>query len=413
MTRSPRLPSRTARARSAAHVLAAGCLLVGLSASAQDNPLDRTVGGDATAEATAAAMQTPEWVQPGARIVYSGGSLSRWAGSGEDNPGGSSAGQGMIVYDVLAVAPRGVLVRESALFKTDPSSPAQGPAGSSTRWVTPMLANAGQAFFMPTQTLAGMQTGDGVQVTRGPMPMHGQTYDSVLIQLSQGVGADGRVSQNANSFEVTYEANTGLKLMEMSAQRGGQGSRESVSQSAMRFESFRQREGAWIGQTWPQWTQQVTEVVYAGEQVYQSPGVPALSMPTQMVFSITERGDGWVTGTMQTQTTNPLTGQAEAGAGEGQPFAMTVHELGSLWMSPQALAALPEGAIDNDPTTGAVTRFARANQAGLQTGTVTTTYSDGSSSAATYDMVSGLCTGIQIRLNAFSQTMRLELQSYR
>ncbi len=409
-----------ARPKSIVCLFAAGCWAasLGVPAWAQANPLDRTVGeaaggggatggaGQATQSAPAAAL--PDWVQPGAQVVYKTGNSARWAGSGQGQTGGSATDMGYVVVDVLAVAPRGVLVRRSPLAILDIATPNRlTPNPSQTAWVTPAEIAAGSSFFIDPAVLAGMQSGGDFTVERAALSMHGTSYNAVRIANNpSGAGA----GQDSTAVSFTFEATTGILLQMQSRVVTGSGSNQRSGDEFASFEQFRQREGAWLNQTWGQWTAEVTEVHFVGTASGTGADGTRMSVPVEVTYKIQERGDGWVSGVTETATTNPVTRQREVD-GTGEPFACSIHDLEGLWIGPQTLAQTPEGVVDTNAVTGTTVRYAR--DAAAQSGTYTTTCTDGSTVAVTYDLGSGLTTAVRLHMPAMGQTIELALQSYR
>jgi hypothetical protein len=289
-----------------------------------------------------AEFSVPQYVQPGARFVYSGG------GSTEGAPGKTgSAGLGLTTFDVAAVTGDKVLVHMTTYLQVGQGHTNIGTAGYA---MTAMTVSMGDALWMSASELNALESGSGVEVVRGPYPLDGRPWDSVSMTITTN---DGKVRK-------VFDSKSGVKISEQSA--SGPARREGdvtgfnrKSQEFSHYVAQRQIAWPWLAAAAPAWTHETRSFSYQGAISTAMPGMAPLQIPMSSRIDITERGEGWAVGTMTVQTQG-------VGAPSQSAFVQGPGRPHGLWVSPDALAAMRPGVIDQDPHTGAVLAY-QASQA--------------------------------------------------
>jgi len=292
-------------------------------------------------------MAVPDYIKPGFQMIYMSASSTE---SNDANKAGS-AGMGFTEYTVVAVtkdkvlvtaanylAPNGVPLTAQGAY--DPTiDPKAQLMGSNSYAVSALDVQGGNAMWMPVDALKQWESGNGVEVQRGPRPYQGEQVNAVSII----VRGNDHISSN------TYNADNGQKLTQRSAsgamRRNATGNNpyDRKSQSQMQLLATRQIDSPLLNAKWPDWTQRVRKMSYVGTYSMAVPGVQA--PPVQLTSSVefTERGDNYLLGktTMQVQGNAPQTNPVIEGPGT----------LLGYWVHPDILTNLDPGLIDRNEIT--------------------------------------------------------------
>lgn len=357
-------------------------------------------GGGATPQMPGQSVNAPEWVKPGLRLAYfATSSIEGPANARPGEPGAAgSAGMGPMTIDVLAVTDRFVMTSTTALARIGVGEQLMY-AGGGTEFITAMSTIGGGAFFTPPEVLKELQSGDGVEVQRGPVAFNNQTVQAVTVTVRTRDAVSRR----------TYDAESGLLLMSQSASgplRRGEQHNEFNRQSreSSQFMGLRMIEGPWTKAEWPDWTKTVREMRYEGQMAYSAAGFTQ-AHPARSTLRITERGEGWVKGAgefrIDIQGMPESTTRSEVGMARGM--------IAGFWMSPEALRRMDQGVIDRDPHTGSITRYQRTGPHGVLTLETT-----GRSRITNYfNLETGALDGLRIEQPELNQTIELRLTNRR
>ncbi len=361
-----------------------------------------TATGSAPEEA-GAAMELPDWIQPGVRIVYYGGASVEGSGQRMGSEPTSpvdhgSAGLGYSTFDIHAVDPTFVIALSTEYLQEGTNRARQAIVGAQALVLTATEAVSGTAFFMPPNLLAEAQSAAGITVQRGPYAVNGEAVQAVQITVR---GADFIA-------ETTYDAESGLKLAERRASgplRRGETQNEfnRRNREHKEFVGIRRIEGPWWDAGWPESVGEPKELRYRGRMVHSLPGLEQYSqeVPVDLVMRFTRQGPGWLRGT--SEMTLRMPGQRMEP--QRTDIAEVAGALGGTWMHPDVLRSVRPGVIDRDPMTGCITRLQRT--ASHATLTVETT--GGSRMVAHYRLSDGLRESFQITLPAGGAVQVLEL----
>ncbi|MFN3167209.1 MAG: hypothetical protein ACE37H_09130 [Phycisphaeraceae bacterium] len=303
----------------------------------QENPIPRPAG---------AAITVPEYIKPGYQMLYMSASSSE---SDDANKPGS-AGMGYTEYTIVAVlkdkvlvntafylAPNGVpLTAQGALDPT--TDPRVQLSGASSMAIGEFALKSGGAMWMTADELKQLQSGNGVEINRGPWPYNGRQVNAVTVT----------VKGNDHISSSTYNADTGEKLTDRNAsgpmRRGDTGvnpfNRKHQSQSQLI--STRQVDSPLIGAAWPAWAKTVKTMSYAGTYSMAVPGVQTPPVQMSLALKFTDRGDGYVIGksTSQVQGSPPSESPIMQGPGTALGY----------WVHPDVLSKLDQGQIDQNKT---------------------------------------------------------------
>ncbi len=393
--------------------------LLAAVAHPQPNPLDRSTGntGQGTGGAgvpnvpggggllgggvvAGQAMTVPAFVKPGARLWFYGGDSTE----PNDPQQSVSAGAGMWRYDVVAVLPDRVLL-QSSLYLDAMGNRQQFTFSSGTPVVfDAMQVAGGGALWMPVDQLAALQPDQNIQITRGPWPLGGQSYDATSITI---LGNDSK-------FRYVFDAGTGLKLSEQVAvgrfrRNGGQNDGfNRQTQSFKSFEAFRQMDFPWLRHAPPAWTQTVNRLHYRGSYAMVIPGSPPMPIGLSATFEVQQRGEGWAAGTLTRSMDNVMGGPPNPP--EQIPFVEGPGKALGLWMSPAALAELGPGVVDRDETLkNTLTYQVQAGPAGQLGVFVETNDTQTYTLVAGYDLQDGALSYAQFSDHATNVIVELQL----
>ena len=306
---------------------------------AQPNP----PGGDNPAPA-GQKMAVPDYIKPGFQMLYTTGSSTEADAQGK----GGGAGMGFTEYTIVAVdkdkvlvnvanylAPQGLPLTAQGAYDpgTDPKAQL---VGSSSYAISKLDVQGGNAMWMPAKELAQWQSGNGVEVQRGPWVYQGKQVNSATITVK------GNDSISSN----TYHADNGMKLTSRNGfgplRRGENGTNpyNRKNQSQMQLVTTRQIDLPMLNAKWPDWTKNVKKMNYTGTYSMAVPGVQA--PPVQLASSVefTDRGGDYIIGksTIQTQGGQPTTSAVVQGPGS----------ILGYWVHPDVLANLEQGTIDQN-----------------------------------------------------------------
>lgn len=289
-------------------------------------------------------MSVPEYIKPGFQMLYTTGSSTE---ANEQGKGGG-AGMGFTEYTIIAVdkdkvlvnvanylAPQGLPLTAQGAY--DPSSdPKAQLIGSSSYALSSLDVQGGNAMWMPVKELAQWQSGNGVEVQRGPWVYEGKQVQSASIIVK------GNDSISSN----TYHADNGMKLTSRNGfgplRRGENGTNpyNRKNQSQSQLITTRQIDLPMLNADWPDWTKKVKKMNYTGTYSMAVPGVQA--PPVQLASSVefTERGADFIIGksTIQTQGGQPQTSAVVQGPGS----------ILGYWVHPNVLSKLKQGTIDQN-----------------------------------------------------------------
>src|SRR5690606_2478518 len=127
-------------------------------------------------------LLVPDSVNPGLRVVYRGSSsLDAPPPNPDRQPAApmnlGSAAIGPSTVDVKAVTDPFMIVG-SENYLTDINTNPHDLIGTATFFANQQTVMVGGAFFIHPDELAKMQSGDGVEVVRGPSPINGQNVEA-------------------------------------------------------------------------------------------------------------------------------------------------------------------------------------------------------------------------------------------
>ncbi len=384
------------------------------AATAQSNPLERQAGEPAATGAldtNGAAVAVPDWVQPGMQAAY------------RVTTSYGQTSSGVAVYEVAHVTPQGVLVQTTQYNEAPNVRPGLFLQGGQVVALGSMAIRSGAGFFIPVEDLHALQSSDATVVTRETYPINGQPLD-VIARTTAGRnrttytgGNDNRaIGRETDQFvhADAFEVNSGILVSRRVRAADGaalldRDGRPAVTQTRVAAGSLevligsRQTQHAWRGQPWAAWTATAQQLRFTGTvtlTMAATPNRPVVS-PCEMTFDITQRGEGYVLGT-STQTLSLPDGRSQT---TQLQVLVSNNLLGGLWMSPRALADLPEGLVDEDPFSGTQTTAQRQGDSVLLTAQTTA----GDRMATTYDAGSGLATRLVVETNLVNR-MVLDLQ---
>lgn len=320
--------------------LAIGCCVT--TTWAQDNPLDVTTPAGPAANQPAGAanpldpaapivggggVYVPDFIKPGARIVYESGSATQ----GDLNKPGS-AGVGLTRYDVIAVTPSKVYLR-AGTYLQDPQGKGYTFAGSSNLAVGAFEVSSGGAIWIDRSILEGYQNTKDTTILDADWPIGGKTYKARSIT---------RLT-NASAMRQVFDRGTGLQLIQQLAtgdRRDHNDPFMRTTTSSMQFQTYRIVDLGLDGA--PAWSKNVRRMKYQGGQTLAGGVGPSITLPMECDIHFTERGDGWTLGQLTLRS-------------QGQPdstseIAIGPATFGGNWLNPAALNQLQQGEIDRDAT---------------------------------------------------------------
>lgn len=387
------------------------------------NPLEQAVPKVLSAK-------PPEWVKPGARIVY-------WTGMGsftnaghglfKPDPNGdirdtkgnaysrqegnaNTATGGYMVYTVMKANDRGeatIVVENYSLG--DPNGPVT-PVGFRT-----MRADTGTGggIWMSPQKLAEAKPDvDGaVRVLIGPWPIDGNVYEAVTIAT---IGSSQTFDKGTGMFlsaltkgKTQQSAGFALDGDKLVPQQG-----EATHSFVSQFKGFRYQKLPWIGQDRPAWVAKGTTLQYRGTSWFETPGVQPIPIFTDRKYTVLETGDGWTRTEKSTQTAlaNPFGGppQPQPPVPNEEAF---IADGGDLWISPAVLKTLEPGQpLDEEKLLGTTLAVGQAGRLPDGRDTIELVSRGRTfSHANVYDLKSGVLVQSYSFLRATNMHTRIEL----
>ncbi|MEM6551679.1 MAG: hypothetical protein AAF750_06095 [Planctomycetota bacterium] len=382
------------------------------------------IGHRAIAEAEPLGL--PDWVKPGAQVVYKG-----W------KTGTGGQGSNYTLINILHVGDEGILAQEQGIGEVlRPNGQRELHLfGGGPYFADPGRIRAGMAFVMPPQDIANARWGGNVVVTHEPYnATDGTVRQGMFRTVVNGsrttytkAGDPSRILFQENDRSMlmhAFDTQNGLMLHELSKQYDAatgfdKDNKPTNNQTrlalgtGMQFQNLRQVDGPWIGQTWPAWTHTVSELVYAGQNTQPSPHGP-FHIPVQLTMQVKAREiqAGVITGTTTLSSQNPNTGQVSHAS---NPFLESANALGGTWMSPDALRAIAQraaannGIVDIEP----VTKTTVSAQQQGDTVIFHVQSQGGSTSTTYYSLTNGLAQRMVIDDRVRQQVTDLRLQSMR
>lgn len=302
-------------------------------------------GGANNPAPAAQQMQVPDYIKPGFQMLYM--SASSTESAQPDKVG--SAGMGFTEYTIVAVtndkvlvtatnylAPNGVQFTQQG--EVDPNADHKVQLiGSNSYAITANDVLAGNAMWMPVDQLKQWQSGNGVEVQRGPWPYQGQQVNAAIIT------AKGNDYISSNTFNTDNGQKLGSRSASGNMRRNDTGNNpyNRVSQAQMQLVSTRQVDSPLINAKWPNWAKTVKKMHYKGTYSMAIPGggpVPPVQMAMEIEY--TERGEDYLVGksTLQVQGNQPTTNPVVQGPGSAM----------GNWIHPDILANLQQGKIDRN-----------------------------------------------------------------
>lgn len=325
------------------------------SAFAQQNPLEAPVpkkgaGGGAAAPvgrpAAGGKVYVPDFIKPGARFLYEGGSSTE-----NDDPNKlNSAGVGLTRYDVVAVSDTHVMLQVGT-FLDAMNGGGQKYGGSTHLAFGAFEVDSGGALWIPKQVLEAYVTADPLQVVNGPYEQNGRTYDTRTLT---------RITKESAMRQI-WDRGTGLKLSEQTGvgqpRRAGDptGFNRKITATSV-YQTFRQLKLPWLDAAPPAWVKDVQALQYAGTQTMHLPGSQPISIAFSSAMDVQARGADWIRFalTVTVQGNQPSKSVVFSGPGS----------TGGYWLAPEVLRKMKPGVVDEDEMLG--TRLEYAVQDGPQ-----------------------------------------------
>jgi len=308
-------------------------------------PANNNGGGDVLLP-VGQALDVPAYIKPGFQMIYMSGSSTEGNEAGK----GGSAGMGFTEYSIIAVLEDKVIV-SAANYLTPNGMPltAQGAfdpmtdpqaqlTGSNVYAISKLDIQGGNAMWMSPDELRNMQSGNGVEVQRGPWLYKGQQVNSATITVKGGDFISGN----------TYKTDDGMKPISRNAsgpmRRNATGANpyDRRLQSQMSLLDTRQFESPLINAPWPDWAKTVKTMNYVGSYSMAVPGMQAPAVPMTMQISFTERGEGYAIGKSRMQVQNSPPTESAVAQGPGSVLG--------YWVHPAVLANLQQGVVDQNKT---------------------------------------------------------------
>lgn len=325
------------------------------SAIAQQNPLEapmpkKGAGGGVAAPAggpvAGGKVYVPDFIKPGARFVYDGGSSTE-----NDDPNKlNSAGVGLTRYDVVAISDTHVMLQVGTFLQSMDGA-GQNYGGSVDVAFGSFEVDSGAALWLPKHVLEAYVTADPLQVVNGPYELNGRTYDTRTLT---------RITKESAMRQV-WDRGTGLKLTEQTGvgqpRRAGDptGFNRKITGTNI-YQTFRQLKLPWLDAAPPAWVKDVQSLRYAGSQTMHLPGSQPISIPFSSVLDVQARGANWLrfAQTLTVQGNQPNRSVLFSGPGS----------TGGYWLAPEVLRKMEAGVIDEDEMLG--TRLEYSVQDGPQ-----------------------------------------------
>lgn len=318
-----------------------------LAALAQENPLapanplepanPLAPANPLTGGAGAEKVFVPEFIKPGARFVYEGGSASQ-----PDFNKPASAGVGLTRFEVIAVSDTKVILRVANYLRAMNGN-GHTLSGSSALAVDAFTVKSGGAIWIDKNILMSYANDGQTKIVDAPWPIAGRNYEARSVTT---LGND-----SASRF--VWDRGTGLLLANQicsgALRPGAQDPFMRQNTSNMSFRSYRQVDVPWANAPFPDWATKVRKLSYRGQQTLIGGVGPSITTPFRNTVEFTERGDNWAiaTSTMEYPQQPPAK----------TPTAVGPASIGGYWMNPQALGKMQPGVIDQDEAIGCTTSY--------------------------------------------------------
>lgn len=317
-----------------------------LPAAAQQNPLEAPIpkkgAGPAplAGGAAGAKIAVPDFIKPGARFVYEGGSSTE-----NDDPNKlNSAGVGLTRYDVIAVTDTHVLLQQGT-FLQSMRGDGHTYGGSSPVAFGDFEIKSGGALWIPKEVLDAYVTAEPLQVTSGPYELNGRTYDTKTLTR---ITAESAMRQ-------TWDRGTGLKLAEQTGvgrpRREGDhtGFNRKITATSV-YQTFRQMELPWLDAPAPAWVEDLKSLRYEGRTTMQLPGSEPISVPFTSDMEVVQRGPRWIRFELVMKMQQGLPNKSIVHSGPGS--------IGGYWLHPDVLRKMKSGVVDQDEMLGTRLEYA-------------------------------------------------------
>lgn len=316
---------------------------------AQENPLEAPIpkagAGGVTAPAAAnAKIVVPDFIKPGARLIYESGSSTE-----NDDPNKpNSAGVGLSRFDIVAVTDTQVLLSIGTFLQAQNGNGHNFAGGSSSAFGAFDITSGG-ALWIPKDVLESFTTAPPLEVNSGPFELAGRKYDTKTLT---------RITKESAMRQV-FDRGTGLKLSEQTGvgnpRRAGDltGFNRKISGYSL-YQTYRVKKLPWLDAAPPAWVAKLKAMNYRGSQTLQLPGSAPISVPFEISIEVKARGERHVefAQTMRMQGSQPSRTVAYVGPGS----------IGGNWMNVAVLRAMEPGLIDQDELLG--TRLEYSQQDG-------------------------------------------------
>ncbi|HHI80753.1 MAG TPA: hypothetical protein ENK02_12340 [Planctomycetes bacterium] len=363
------------------------------------NPLKQAPNPLKQAQEPLQKLVLPSFIKPGALLTY-----KVLQSTESDDP--KKAGLAATGYSramVIHVDSEAVLF-EVTEFVDGLLSRNPAPMGGGPKIFTAKEVAQGNAYWMLPADLKTLKSEEGIQVRRGPFPLHGQAYKSVLVTVQ----IPNFVKQRA------YDQGTGLLLMERSAsgrpRRSGNADGFNLkTKNSLYYETYRVLDLPWFQATPPAWTRTVRKMVYRGNMTMFSPGgMPPTVLPREMVFAFKKHEGKLHMGTLTTKTLKNRLGIPESS--NKSLFFETPYKVGGLWIPPKVLNSMKQGVLDTDPVLKSTLTYA-IQQGNLgKLGVLVESHPSGSyQTILGYDLEDGALRFIQMNLKDMNQQITMTL----
>jgi len=308
-------------------------------------PPPRHDGGDLTTR-VAQTQGAPAWARPGASLLYYGGS------SNEDSQGKVHAGAGFTRFDLVAIDGERVYFQTSSYIESG-LGPGYIYSGGPMVVVGPAETISGNGLWKPIADLRSMRSeGDNNaarQIVIEKWPVGNRTVDAVI-----------EVTRERDSIRrVVFDLEQGTKLNEslasgpMRRQGGENFGFNRRDQNTMSFDSMEVFNPPWAGGQTPPWARTVRSMSYRGSFSMHVDGLPPLPVPMSHEFTITERGDGWESGTAR----YGVQSQGQPQQDTTSPFVQGPGSRSAYWYDPQKLRAARPGVVHRNAKLGITMRY--------------------------------------------------------
>ena len=277
----------------------------------------------------------PDWLAAGTRVTYRVQSATIPQVQGQT----SASGAGYVQYDLVALE-TDLAVATAKLYLDTSDGAAVLPS-----LIFPVLGRPGVGEFWlnPDALVNAEQTATAeLSVTRLDQTIGPDKYHAVRFQYAHG---------NAQ-YVWMFDADSGLLLFFSWSIGGDADPNHQLGQVTLA--ARRQLALPWQRGRLPGWVAHARRLHYSGSYATAVSGASSVSLPAAATVIIQSTFDRWNGYSLSTAIQGQASGTVEALTGGDQAFD-------GLWLSPEALAALPNGqTLDTDPVTGAVLTVARA-----------------------------------------------------